>query len=156
MTISVVLDYTSCVITGVYASTSVVRRRQLWIAIVCSAYASGPWLTCGDLNAMLEAHEKSGPVCRRLCEEFKAISYICELVHIDTKGSKLILARRRGIRGNVELRLGRCRANLNWLGGSVSFPFFALFMLRSQSIAHYFFKFYWRCSPKSVSLAKDL
>ncbi|KAL6225674.1 hypothetical protein ACLB2K_004523 [Fragaria x ananassa] len=54
----------------------------------------------GDYNAVLGSHEKKGgaPVCAWSCEEFQAMSDICQLVHIDTKGAQFTWARRRGVR----------------------------------------------------------
>lgn len=119
VSIGVVLDSVHCVLTSVYARTSMEGRRQLWIDIasIKENFVSGPWLVFGDFNAILGAHEKKGgaPVCRRSCEEFQAMTDICELVHVDTKGAEFTWVRRRGGRGNVEVRLDRCLASLSWL-----------------------------------------
>lgn len=60
-------------------------RRQLWedITDFKGHFVIGPWLVVGDFNAILGAHERKGgaPVCRRPCEEFQAMSDVCELVH---------------------------------------------------------------------------
>ncbi|KAL6191890.1 hypothetical protein ACLB2K_038279 [Fragaria x ananassa] len=54
------------------------------------------------------------------------MSDICQLVHIDTKGAQFTWARRRGVRGNVELRLDRCLENLDWLDAWAQFDCFTL------------------------------
>ncbi|XP_040369487.1 uncharacterized protein LOC121051324 [Rosa chinensis] len=116
VTLQVMHDSVNCIITAVYARTTMAERGRLWtdLAEVKGRFVSGPWLVFGDFNAVLGAHEKKGgaPVCRRSCEEFQAMSDICELIHVDTKGAEFTWARCCGLRGNVELRLDRCLANL--------------------------------------------
>lgn len=125
VSIGVVFDSVHCVLISVYASTSMEGRRRLWIDIasIKENFVSGPWLVFGDFNAILGAHEKKGgaPVCRRSCEEFQAMSDICELVHVDTKGAEFTWVCRRGVRGNVEVKLDRCLASLSWLDSWDSF-----------------------------------
>ncbi|KAL6175680.1 hypothetical protein ACLB2K_052319 [Fragaria x ananassa] len=125
VTFQVVFDSINCVLTAVYARTSIVERRRLWLDIedIKCRFVSGPWIVVGDFNAVLGAHEKKGgaPVSRLSCEEFQAMSDICELIHVDTKGAQFTWARRRGVRGNVELRLDRCLVNLHWLDSWDSF-----------------------------------
>ncbi|KAK9912297.1 hypothetical protein M0R45_036167 [Rubus argutus] len=93
--------------------------HKLWedITDVKGHFVTGPWLVFGDFNADLGAHEKKGgaPLSRRSCEEFLAMSDVCELVHVNTKGTKFTWVHRQGIRGNVELRLNRRLADLEWL-----------------------------------------
>ncbi|KAL6194794.1 hypothetical protein ACLB2K_035870 [Fragaria x ananassa] len=112
-------DLVNCFLTAVYARTTIVGRHKLWedIADVKGQFVSGPWIVFGDFNAVLGAHEKKGGsfVCRRSCEEFQAMSDVCELIHVDTKGAEFTWVRRRGFHGNVELRLDRCLASLEWL-----------------------------------------
>ncbi|XP_062028531.1 uncharacterized protein LOC133744441 [Rosa rugosa] len=119
ISIAVVLDSVNCVLSPVYARTSIEGRRRLWtdLAYIKDNFVSGPWLVFGDFNAILGAHEKKGgaPVCRRSCEEFQAMSDVCELIHVDTHGAEFTWVRRRGLRGNVEERLDRCLANLSWM-----------------------------------------
>lgn len=125
VTFQLVCDSVTCVFTAVYAKTTAGERRMLWhdIADVKNNFVLGPWLVFGDFNAVLGAHEKKGgaPICRHSCEEFQAMSDNCELVHVDTKGAQFTWARRRGVRGNVELRLDRCLANLAWLDSWAQF-----------------------------------
>ncbi|KAL6182027.1 hypothetical protein ACLB2K_043450 [Fragaria x ananassa] len=109
----------SAPIDTVYARTIVVGRRKLWedITDVKGRFVNGPWLVFGDFNAVLGMHEKKGggPVCKRSCEEFQVMSDVCELVHVDTKGAEFTWVRMRGLCGNVELRLDRSLASLEWL-----------------------------------------
>ncbi|KAL6135028.1 hypothetical protein ACLB2K_067256 [Fragaria x ananassa] len=120
-----VFDSINCVLTAVYARTSIVERRRLWLDIedIKCRFDFGPWIVVGDFNVVLGAHEKKGgaPVSRLSCEEFQAMSDICELIHMNTKGAQFTWARRRGVRGNVELRLDRCLVNLHWLDSWDSF-----------------------------------
>ncbi|KAK9934990.1 hypothetical protein M0R45_022108 [Rubus argutus] len=119
VSLQVMFDSVNCFLTVVYASTSVAGRRCLWedITEFKGHFVTGPWLVVGDFNAVLGAHEKKGgaPVCRHSCEEFQAMSDVCELVHVDTKGAEFTWVRRNGLRGNVELRLDRSLVNLEWL-----------------------------------------
>lgn len=74
VTAQVMLDSVSCFLTVVYARTTIAARRTLWFDIteVKGRFVSGPWLVCGDFNALLRAHEKKGgsPICQCSCEEF--------------------------------------------------------------------------------------
>jgi hypothetical protein len=50
-------------ITAVYANTSYLNRRQLWAELThLQGCFQGPWLSVGDFNAVMGAHEKRG--CR--------------------------------------------------------------------------------------------
>lgn len=115
---SIGLDSVFSVFTAVYAKTTIAGRQDLWsdISEVKRRFVAGPWLVFGDFNAVLGAHEKKGgaPVSRLSCMDFQNMSDACELMHVDTKGAQFTWARRKGIRGNVELRLDRCLANLEW------------------------------------------
>ncbi|KAL6202102.1 hypothetical protein ACLB2K_025813 [Fragaria x ananassa] len=119
VSLQVMFDSVNCFLTAVYARTTISGRRKLWedITDFKGRFVTGPWLVFGDFNAVLGAHEKKGgaPLCRRSCEEFQAMSDVCELIHVDTKGAEFTWVRRRGFRGNVELRLDRSLANLNWM-----------------------------------------
>ncbi|KAL6144808.1 hypothetical protein ACLB2K_055498 [Fragaria x ananassa] len=136
ISLQVTLDSVVTIFTAVYAKTTMSQRRALWLdlADVMNRFVHGPWLVVGDFNAVLGSHEKKGgaPVCARSCEEFQAMSDICQLVHIDTKGAQFTWARRRGVRGNVELRLDRCLANLDWLDALAQFDCFTLLRLSSD------------------------
>jgi len=48
-------------VVAVYASTSYLTRRELWtdLTYVIDSHP-GPWLSLGDFNAILGAHEKRG------------------------------------------------------------------------------------------------
>ncbi|KAL6178469.1 hypothetical protein ACLB2K_049987 [Fragaria x ananassa] len=91
VTVTVTLDSVQCVLTSVYARTTMEGRRCLWIdlASVKENFVSGPWLVFGDFNTTLGAYEKKGgaPVCRRSCEEFQAMTDVCELIHVATRGA---------------------------------------------------------------------
>lgn len=111
-------DSVNCFITAVYAHITMAACRKLWedITDVKGRFVSGPWLVFGDFNAVLGAHENKGtPLSRRSCEEFQAMTDVCELVHVITKGAEFTWVRRNVIRGNVELHLDQSLANLEWL-----------------------------------------
>lgn len=99
---SITLDSVFSIFTAVYTKTTIAGRQGLWydISEVKRRFVAGPWLVFGDFNAVLGAHEKKGG------------KYV---LHVDTKGAQFTWARRKGIRGNVELRLDRCLANLKWI-----------------------------------------
>ncbi|KAK9949956.1 hypothetical protein M0R45_005463 [Rubus argutus] len=164
ISLQVMFDGVNCFLSAVYARTIMAGRRKLWedITDVKGRFVTGPWLVFGDFNAVLGAHEKKGgaSICRRSCEEFQAMSDVCELVHVDTKGAEFTWVRRRGLRGNVELRLDRCLANLDWMDvwdqfdcctlpricsdhnpllmsfSKISGPHFSLFRFRKMWIEH--------------------
>nr|XP_011470584.1 PREDICTED: uncharacterized protein LOC105353269 [Fragaria vesca subsp. vesca] len=119
VSLQVMFDSVNCFLTAVYARTTISGHRKLWedITDFKGRFVTGPWLVFGDFNAVLGAHEKKGgaPLCRRSCEEFQTMSDVCELIHVDTKEAEFTWVRRRGFRGNVELRLDRSLANLNWM-----------------------------------------
>ncbi|XP_060170400.1 uncharacterized protein LOC132601317 [Lycium barbarum] len=53
----------TCWITGVYAKSTIVRRRKLWNRIRrIKNYVNGPWAIMGDFNSILGAAEKKGGV----------------------------------------------------------------------------------------------
>ncbi|KAL6124854.1 hypothetical protein ACLB2K_077362 [Fragaria x ananassa] len=109
ISLQVTLDSVVTVFTAVYAKTTMIQRRALWLdlANVMSRFVHGPWLVVGDFNAVLGSNEKKGGahVCARSCEEFQAMSDICQLVHIDTKGAQFTWARRRGVRDRNPLTM---------------------------------------------------
>ncbi|KAK9930542.1 hypothetical protein M0R45_027578 [Rubus argutus] len=102
----------------VYAATTVVDRRPLWLSLaqVCSAF-SGPLLILGDFNSILGAHEKSGgnlPRCVS-CDEFQAMVDTCGLILLDLKGSPFTWTNGRGLSSHIEMLLDRCFCSLPWL-----------------------------------------
>ncbi|KAL6210755.1 hypothetical protein ACLB2K_015987 [Fragaria x ananassa] len=94
VSITVTLDSVQCVLTFVYARTTMEGRQCLWIdlASVKENFVSGPWLVFGDFNA-------GAPVCRQSCEEFQAMTDVCELIHVATRGAEFTWVRRRGVTG---------------------------------------------------------
>ncbi|KAK9277876.1 hypothetical protein L1049_027433 [Liquidambar formosana] len=66
---------------------------------------------------MTGAHKKVGsnlPKCVS-CDEFVAMSDICGLIHLDTKGAPYTWSNGRRIRGHIEMCLDRCLVNSTWL-----------------------------------------
>ncbi|XP_004301904.1 PREDICTED: uncharacterized protein LOC101292910 [Fragaria vesca subsp. vesca] len=156
VSLQVMFDSTNCFVTAVYARTTVVGRRKLWedITDVKGRFVNGPWLVFGDFNAVLGMHEKKGggPVCMSSCEEFQVMSDVCELVHVVTKGAEFTWVRRRGLRGNVELRLDCSLASLEWLDA-----WDHLFRFRKMWLEHEQFKdFVYNCWSATNSLSCPL
>ncbi|RXH67815.1 hypothetical protein DVH24_027962 [Malus domestica] len=95
-------------ISFVYAATTVVEHRSLWLSLAhdCSIFAR-PHLILGDFNAVLGAHEKIGGILPRCssCEEFQAMVDTRGLLPIDTKGSPFTWTNGHGISSHIEMLL---------------------------------------------------
>lgn len=118
LTVTCVLDSVLCVFSWVYAKTTYIERRQLWIdlATIKSSHGHYPWVAVGDFNCVLGAHEKRGGCLPNSlsCSEFQLMSSTCELIHFPTRGLPYTWVR-RGITRNVEMRLDRCLGNDVWM-----------------------------------------
>lgn len=81
ITFSCSLDGITCLITSVYAKTTIVGRRQLWhdLSSVRSSFVHKPWLVLGDFNCVLGAHEKRGGNAPNAtsCSEFQQMCTSC-------------------------------------------------------------------------------
>ncbi|XP_062013933.1 uncharacterized protein LOC133730332 [Rosa rugosa] len=119
LTVSCTLDTVKCVITWVYAKTTVPDRRLLWrdLLQVKNTFVQGPWIVLGDFNCVLGAHEKRGGLLPSAisCSEFQDMSTNCELIHLPTKGLPYTWTNKRGVSANVEMRLDRCLSNFSWI-----------------------------------------
>ena len=114
---STIFDNETCWLSFVYASTSYIRRRDLWDSlIVIHNNVDGPWMVIGDFTAVLGMHEKSGGVAplSSSCMDFQAMSDTCQLVHVDTTGHPYTWNNGWRSRGFVQLRLDRSLCNPFW------------------------------------------
>lgn len=80
------------------------------------AIQNTPWFVIGDFNAVIGAHEKkSGPPPLNIsCDEFVDFTNACDLIHIDTVGTKLTWTNGRKGRSRTDIRLDRAIFNTPW------------------------------------------
>jgi len=123
ITVQSTMDGMVCNVSFVYASTSHVIRRDLWRDLQTLS-THHPWLVLGDFNAVTGAHEKMGGnlPSRISCDEFCSMidSCSCNLLHIDSVGSRFTWSNKRDTGSYMELRLARVLCSENWLE---SWPF---------------------------------
>ncbi|XP_062028750.1 uncharacterized protein LOC133744700 [Rosa rugosa] len=114
ISVSYTFEGVSCVLTAVYAKSTVAGRRQLWQDLhhIHSQHGQGPWLVFGDFNCILGAHEKRGGAMpnRTSCLDFSQMCSDCELLDIPTKGLTYTWSK-----GNIEVRLDRALGNMEWM-----------------------------------------
>lgn len=87
VTYSVVVDNQMLFISAIYACTTHVLRRELWLELAnLQANNPAPWIFIGDFNAVLGSHVKRGgcPPLKISCDEFSAWSGSCKLSHLVT------------------------------------------------------------------------
>lgn len=70
--------------SGVYASTNYVHRRQLWAYLVQVYMTQIPWVVIGDFNVVMVEKSGGNLPTRLSCEEFKTFSNMCDLIHMDS------------------------------------------------------------------------
>lgn len=61
----------SCLLTGVYASTNYVQRRDLWDYLSSQANTNLPWCVLGDFNSITSTSEKFSLRPSRLIPDFQ-------------------------------------------------------------------------------------
>lgn len=116
-----VLEYickgTKLYIARIYASTSYLLRRHLWVDLtrLQNTFAA-PWIFLGDFNAVLEAHEKRR---RRLpptlsCNDFLTWTNADLLLHLNTNGVQYTWSSGRLDSDSVFLHLDRAICNEAW------------------------------------------
>lgn len=114
ITISGIIEGTSCVLTIVYAKTTISGRRILWNELmdINENFVHGPWLVFGDFNCIFGAHEKRGGNVPSLtsCTEFQQMCTNCGLIDIETKGLSYTWSN-----GRTTVRLDRSLGNLDWI-----------------------------------------
>jgi hypothetical protein len=115
--ISVDIDGKSFGISGVYASTCYMNRRNLWNALtqVHSQYLF-PWCYMGDFNTILGSHEYRGnsTPARLPMLEFQNWTDQNHLFHLPTHGAFFTWANGRRGRHYTQKRLDRVICNQEW------------------------------------------
>lgn len=117
ITIQSMMDNTQFSISFVYASTSYIRRRELWAELSCiNDDLQGPWLVVGDFNATLGAHEQIGgclPI-RASCFDFQNMIDNCHLLHLPSRGLEFSWSSSWTSRGLIQRKLDRALCNIDW------------------------------------------
>lgn len=114
----VVLDNCRIFVSDVYACTTYILRRQLWLELSNLLQNNvGPWLFVGDFDAIIGAHEMRGRglPSKLSCEEFVAWTDACKLTHLETQGVQFTWSNRRRSTVLIEKRLDRGICNDAWL-----------------------------------------
>ena len=103
-------------VTFVYASVLPNSRRGLSDHMRRLSSSQKPWMTMGDFNAVLGAHDKmGGNLCNtRSCEYFALMIDDCNLEVLNTTGSQFTWARKSSTR-YVACRLDRALCSDSWL-----------------------------------------
>lgn len=105
---SVLYENSQVFLSGVYASTSHVIRRELWYDLTAlQQNYNGPWCFIGDFNTILRAHEKRG-VCLPnpiSWEEFKTWTNNSNLTRFLTRGSEFTWTNLRRGRAHIDMQL---------------------------------------------------
>ncbi|XP_058767194.1 uncharacterized protein LOC131640836 [Vicia villosa] len=115
---SVCLDNQQMAIAAVYASTNLVKRRELWqdFNVLQGCYPL-PWAFFGDFNAIMGAFEHRGrnsPAFRPMAD-FISWTDCNNLFHFPTTGAKFTWSNKRDPPFLIERRLDRCIGNSIWL-----------------------------------------
>ncbi|CAN1122462.1 hypothetical protein LINPERHAP2_LOCUS1356 [Linum perenne] len=96
-----------------YASPNLVTRRSLWQSLtLLSRSSSGPWMTPGDFNAMVDSSEKLGGagINKIQAQEFRNCISKCGLLDMGFSGPKFTWFRK-----NLKERLDRSLCNVEWI-----------------------------------------
>lgn len=118
VSLSVCIDNFPVYVAAIYASTSHVLRRQLWLNLAnLQQNYQGPWCYMGDFNAVLGSHEQNGNCLplRASCDEFQAWTDCCHLTHLNTRGSDFTWSNGRKGRAFSERKLDRTVCNNDWI-----------------------------------------
>ncbi|XP_077252037.1 uncharacterized protein LOC143891329 [Tasmannia lanceolata] len=102
----------------VYASCSMVERRELWSYLSdCSQIFHTAWLVGGDFNALLNAREKLGgrPPNPVSCREFQGAIDDAGLIDAGFTGSRFTRCNNQRNGSCVWTRLDRALFNSQWL-----------------------------------------
>ncbi|CAN6545200.1 unnamed protein product [Malus baccata var. baccata] len=90
VTVRCTFDHIPSQFTFVYASTSSIKRRDLWADFISlRPQTQVPWMAIGDFNAILGAHEQmgGGRPSQASCAEFSNMSDTCNFTHLNTSGA---------------------------------------------------------------------
>lgn len=103
---------------SVYASTSYLKRRELWTNLSSLKHFSDkPWVFIEDYNTILGAHEHRGSSnpFRTPIEDFQNWTDSNDSVHLPTRGAEFTWYNgRRGVQ-LIERRLDRVICDQNWI-----------------------------------------
>ena len=120
VSVRVTLDGVQCILTSVYAKTTIAGRRTLWqdLSFIQANFVTGPWLVFGDFNCLFGSHEKRGglPPSAVSCQEFQQMCSSCQLLDVNTRGLSYTWTNRRTYE-----RLDRALCNLEWIESWLNF-----------------------------------
>ena len=79
---------TSMLLTFVYASNDLVRRRDLWAELVALSTPAKLWVVMGYFNAVLSIDDRRGTrvTSARECDEFAGMIFYSDLTQIEHAG----------------------------------------------------------------------
>lgn len=111
---TMVLNKQQMNVSAVYASTSYIERKKLWLELATLQQSHlGPWCFIGDFNAILGAHDKRRgrlPLAAA-CEEFQAWSDSCNLTHVLTYGASFTWSNMISLSYHTKLILDKAVCN---------------------------------------------
>ena len=116
-TIKVRSSNLSWLISSVYASLRVAKRKVLWSNLVHTASLHHlPWLLLGDFNEVLYIDDKfrGRPVNFRRAFNFKSCLDTCGMIDLGFHGPRFTWSNLRELSGLIQERLDRCFANFSW------------------------------------------
>ncbi|CAN6725530.1 unnamed protein product [Malus baccata var. baccata] len=104
--------------TIVYATTTSSLRRAFWCDLLnIHSITTVPWMSIGDFNAILGAHEQMGGhlPSRTSCEDFCSTTKFCDFTHMETTSAFYIWSNGWSVRGYMERRLDHSLCDSRWL-----------------------------------------
>ena len=107
----------SWLISAIYASPKIAKRRILWNNLkMVSQLHNLPWLMLGDFNEVVSGEDKFGGNCVNLNRalEFKECLDECNILDLGFAGSKYTWTNCRPITDLILERIDRCFANPIW------------------------------------------
>ncbi|XP_070679393.1 uncharacterized protein [Malus domestica] len=117
VTVHCTFDHIPSQFTFVYASTSPIKRRDLWADFISlRPQTQVPWMAIGDFNAILGAHEQmgGGRPSQASCAEFSNMSDTCNFTYLNTSGAAFTRSNGWRSRGRTERRLDRSLCDISW------------------------------------------
>ncbi|KAM1823097.1 hypothetical protein ACFX14_025043 [Malus domestica] len=123
VTVRCTFDHIPSQFTFVYASTSPIKRRDLWADFISlRPQTQVPWMAIGDFNAILGAHEQmgGGRPSQASCAQFSNMSDTCNFTHLNTSGAAFTWSNGWRSRGRTERRVANARHNLSMIQQRIS------------------------------------
>ena len=108
------MNNTSIFISAIYASTSNINRKSLWLKLnTLQNNYDVPWLFIGDFNTIMGAHEHSGSFtpAKPPIEDFQQWSDTFNLIHLLTRGAAFTWDNRRSGLRHTKRMLDRSIVN---------------------------------------------